>query len=1026
MLRSPLIPRSLVLSVTRRLLLTCSSAAWLIGIYLLYAHLVSPVIEPTQLAGKEPQYVLPATDPEDPRPSEQVAVAMEHLPNHDWVKGADNTFRIGDIYIYANKVEQGEHVQEEGRGFQIRFSPFALVWTNPQAQPGDPPRMRITADRAVIEFNTPFDFLNRDDQNRTHGRPVFGTLEGEVKIEGPNGLQIVGRGFTFSESALRLWSDNDVRYHYGPHHGTGHGLQVDFLPTEEHLATPGQPRLGGIKSAALLREVVLNLVGEEPDPAGQRRSPLKAGDELKVTSDGRMQYDMEASLITFDHNVKVRHPLPDEQEEGLDCDLLTLVLAAASKDPMQKDPSRPQPEIAQAANEVPAAGQGFADWLPGKLEVTEIRADDPGKQRVQFFSKPRDLQCNAAQIEYDLQKRLLTMRDPATVDVLQGANELHSPEVILTLDDNNRDVRQAIARGTGSANTRLNDGRTVTARWKKQLIKTLDPATHLDIVELQGAASVTLGLDYELSGDALRVWTTPLATGAAFDADPAVKSKKGAPPPRVERVAGVGQVVLRSPQASAHTRRLDVTFKPEPLPPEAAKQQNTLFGFGQPDSSSPRSRVRQRGPQRTPAAPLDITAETVTAVVSRDPVDEKRMALSELWADHSLTVTQPLKPGEPALQMLGQHLHVQSLQPAQQLVKLTGSPAQIKSGQSRLEGRDIRMDRQQNSLKVVGAGVLNHAVSSGMNGQQLERPQILQVKWAEKLDFNGQTAEFFEKVEAKLEQTTMHCSEMHVTLLNPVRFSDPQLTKLSANRLQVARIECENKVEIESSEHQGNIIISRSRGSLGHFVVDNITGKTEAMGPGYFREWRRGQQRTEAKPSSKGTRSQQPQSKNLDWTYSRIDFQGLMKGNVHERFTTFEDHVEIVYGPVAHATDIIDPEELDGLPEGAAAITCDTLNVEQFPATASAAAYIRLSAVGNTKMEMEYDGDPFHARADEVKFDESNDFYLLRSIGGQKVEINRQPTTENPDGHMTCGRVEIYRRQRKIKFLHLTGLDGVQ
>src|SRR5262249_43457986 len=111
---------------------------------------------------------------------------------------------------------------------------------------------------------------------------------------------------------------------------------------------------------------------------------------------------------------------------------------------------------------------------------------------------------------------------------------------------------------------------------------------------------------------------------------------------------------------------------------------------------------------------------------------------------------------------------------------------------------------------------------------------------------------------------------------------------------------------------------------------------------------------------------------------------------------------------------------------GAAWITCDALTVEQFPENAGKPAYLMLLAVGNTKLEMEYDGAPINAQADEVKFDESKDFYLLRSVGGQKVVINRQPTTQDPDARITCAWVQINRRERKMKIQQLTGLTGAQ
>ena len=1020
--------------MTRRLLLTFSTSAWLIGAYLLYAQFVSPAVEPPQLTAKEVNLLAPTPEHSESRPAlqdEHHTLATEFLPDQDWAKDADNKFTFGDIYIYTNKVEQldapaGAGDPAGGRS-EMRFKPFALVWKNPNGKPGELP-LRITAEAAVIQFESKLDLAGGKP-----GRPVAGSLEGVVRIEGPNGLLVVGRSFTFSEESLKLWSANDILFHYGPHHGTGHGLQVDFLPAGEHQVVQGQPRLGGLRSVAVLQQVAMNLLGEEAPEGQPRRSPLKAGDQLNINSDGRMQYDLEANLITFDHNVRVRHPLPSKQQEGINCDLLTLVLSNSKPaSAVPAEPTASGKEIALASNEAPTTEQGMAGWLPESLSLDKLLADGAGKRRVELFSQSRELHCNTAQIEYDLVQRVLNLRDPAAVDVLQGPQQIHAPEIMLAFHENNRDIRHAIARGAGNATSRMPDGRSVTAKWLKQLIKSFDPESQRDIVEIQGEASIGLDLEYELQGDSLRIEFTPLVAegnqnGQGANTPPL---QGAAPPPRIERVAGVGKVVLKSPQATAHTKWLDVRFQSRELPPEVPGEGSGLFGLQGPTAAPAVTPRGRRVPPRkaAPTVPLDVQADAIRAMVSRDVKTPTRMALAELWADDAVTVTQPMKPGQPPLQVLGARLHVENILPKQQLVQVTGSPAQIRSDDSRLEGKDIQLNREKNTLHVLGAGVLQYPVSMALDGQPLDRPQLLQVKWAERLEFDGQTADFYEKVEASLSQMVMRCNAMHVSLLSPLRFDDPQLQKLTPEQMQLAKVFCENKVELNSAEYQGNIIISRSEGRLGQFVIDNITGKTQAQGPGYFMEWRRGQMQGDTRlNASKVAKPITRSEKGNDWTYSRIDFQGLMKGNIRERFTTFEDHVEIVYGPVPHATDRI---EADELPEGAASITCDALKVEQYAQTEATAAFIKLSAEGNTRLELEWEGHPFHAQADEVKFDESKDYYLLRSIGNQKVIVNRQPTTADSRGLIKCSRVHIWNRRppnpREFKIEQATVLNGVQ
>jgi hypothetical protein len=1031
--------------LSRRFLLTLATTAWLVGLYFLYARYVSPLVEPSQLAG-EPSASAPAAAgiEREATTSEHLEVAKAFLPNQDWAKTADNRYRVGDMFLYAMVVEQLNDRAE------IKFRPFAMVWKNPNAKPGDPP-VRITAESAVLRFEAAFNL----DSQQSGGRPVFGSLEGNVEIDGPNGLKLTGRDFTFSEEALKLWSDSDILFHYGPHRGTGHGLQVDFLPASDTNAVPDMPKLAGVRSVSLLRQVILDLSGEAP--AAKTAAPavaMKPVEKIHVTSDGRLQYDLESNLITIEQNVRVLHPQPAGAREGLNCDLLTLVVSSdASR--AQLNPAVSNSKIELASNEdlgaadhvqipgaVPAAAAkpgGFENWLPDHLQLEKLLADGAGKRRVEMFSAPREMHGNTGQIEYDLTQRVVFLRDPNTVDIMQGPHELHAPELMLKFAENNRDVTFAVARGVGNAISRLTDGRVFSASWHKQLIKSIDSRSGLDLVELQGSAKVALDTEYELAGDALRLWMTPAAAESrpAENATPKRATENSVP--QIERVAGVGQVVLKSPQATAHNEWLDVRFQTVALPPEVPGEAKSLFNLdpaeGQTDRASSPARSGQKPRAAAPRQPLDLKSQRMLATVFRDRIDPARLVLSDMTAEGTVNVSQSVSadPRQPPMTMTGHILTVKNVSPIQQLVKLQGVPAtannrgvlaQIQSGAAHVEGPVIDLDRRANTLAVTGAGVLEYPMRTSLEGQPLERPQLLRVQWLEALKFDGKTADFFEKVEASLDQTTMRCNAMHVTLVKPIRFDSPDLKNNNAQNMQLARIFCENRVEVVTCEYQKNVVISRGSGRLGQFAIDNVSGKTEAQGPGFFMRWTLGQERPGA-PAAGANRTPKkaPQrAAAAGWTYSRIDFQGRMKGNIQERTATFEDHVEMIYGPVLHATDRID---VDNLPEGGAAMTCDSLTVSQFAATETDPPHLLFFAQRNTKLDMLWEGKPLYGTADEVKYDESKDSYLLRSNGDRKVVISKEPTADNLDATIRCARVEICPSLKRLRILNATNI-GVQ
>ena len=519
--------------------------------------------------------------------------------------------------------------------------------------------------------------------------------------------------------------------------------------------------------------------------------------------------------------------------------------------------------------------------------------------------------------------------------------------------------------------------------------------------------------EYQLAGDALRVWASQSPDNPKVGQD---GTNDDVAIPQIERVAGVGKVSLKSPQATSENDWLDIKFQSAELPPPTSDDSESLFGL----KVSGDSPAGQRGSRNSrlakkPRPPIQLKSQRLSATILRDVHTAERMLFSEMTAEGAIEIAQQLSVDstQPPVQMLGEKLVIQRLSATQQLVDLSGSPAtsekrmvsaEIRSGAARIVGPLIALNTELNKLDVTGAGWLEYPVKTSLEGQKLDRPQVLHVQWAESLSFNGKTADFYEKVEASMDQTAMRCNAMHVTLVDPIQFDDPELKSLKSKDVQLARIFCENRVELVTCEHRQNVVVSRGSGRLGQFVIDNVSGKTEALGPGYFVRWTLGQPKRETKTASNRPAKKITPRAAIGWTYSRIDFQGHMKGNIRERTATFEDHVEMVYGPVPHATDLIDP---DSLPEGGAAMTCDSLKVSQFAESETDTAHLRFSAERNTKLDLLWEGRPFFMMADEVKYDESKDVYLARANGDRKVVIRMEPTADNLDANTRCARVYL-------------------
>jgi hypothetical protein len=201
---------------------------------------------------------------------------------------------------------------------------------------------------------------------------------------------------------------------------------------------------------------------------------------------------------------------------------------------------------------------------------------------------------------------------------------------------------------------------------------------------------------------------------------------------------------------------------------------------------------------------------------------------------------------------------------------------------------------------------------------------------------------------------------------------------------EVRKVICKDGVEIDHSLYVDKELTEIRRGHFATLTLDQVTGATEAIGPGHVAVWRPGRgKRAALAPRAVAQANRPLESEISNWEFTRVTFFGKTTGNMRDRQTSFHDRVSIVYGPVAHPLDTIDP---DYLPNDGGEMQCDKLQILQQQVAATKKSYIELRAEGNAKLE----GRTFNARADAISFDESKELYTLRSTGSRQVTIWRQ------------------------------------
>ncbi|RMG34097.1 MAG: hypothetical protein D6725_14805, partial [Planctomycetota bacterium] len=290
-----------------RSLTSCAAAGAVVVLYGLYHWLVTPVVTPPHVLQKRSQQLLIATRGRLERPAENVRRARQYLARWPWTAAARCMLRHQDVFVYSQ-----EWTPDNTTG-TVTLRPFVLLSLERPGTDDERP-LTVYAEAAVIRFAGGFDLKHPDP-----GLPVAGRLVGDVRVRGPDGLELTGRNFAYSQEALRIWSDHAIAFAFQGHRGTAEGVQLDLLPSSR----PGDDLpVVGVRQVRLRRSVRLWLKHDDKDTTGPVRVQCRRG----------AVFDLERYRLTFAGAVSVLRPTGETVDAIRDAETLVLELAAAGRD----------------------------------------------------------------------------------------------------------------------------------------------------------------------------------------------------------------------------------------------------------------------------------------------------------------------------------------------------------------------------------------------------------------------------------------------------------------------------------------------------------------------------------------------------------------------------------------------------------------------------------------------------------------------------------------------------------------------
>ena len=907
---------------------------------------------------------------------------------------------------------------------------------------------------AVLEFDEPLDLR----QGRL-AKLIGGSLRGQVTVRGTptapgvdDDIEIVTRDLELEDMELR--TNEMVQFRYGRSSGSGRAMVAKLLPR----AGPADqgPNIGGVDSIRLDRDVTMRLEGLEGGlMPGQVASAIAAQPQASaeappvlVSCRGSLCLNVAANVITFEDHVDVMRTMPGGSSDQLACEMLGIVLG------------RKELPSTATAIEIAAATQGHP--ARGGLVPKEIQARGTP---VVARSSGAGLEARAARLGYEIATRRILLDGQEPVSLVARGMEMEARSIDYTPGPAG-DPGSLMAVGPGWLRTKTEGSPPLQARWRKWLRMRPDGEGH--VASIAGEAEVSIETQGRLSAAEMHLWLTfanqskPLAAQSL----PIPAGHQSAGPDlsgvRPARMLARGTVEIDVEQLTARTDRMELWFRHPAVPVVAVAAAPPVA----PPAAVPVTVPAKVPAKVSPAPPtrgkLVATGALVRGLVSMSPDGNQLEEMSLEGQVH--LVEEPLTVGLPAaglasdstpdasLEIRGDQLQLSRATRFDARAVVSGRPAQVKGRGVDLDGPLIEFDRGRNRLTVDGAGRLKLPMANGMSGLESlgmagasaaapkppvpgSPPATLDVVWQGRMEFDGLTARFIDRVVTTSGTTTLRAGSLDVIFTQPIDFSAHNQQR-SAQRADVARVACGSGVRIQSTSTGNDGSKSVENLYVRDLLLDRATGNLSGNGPGRLASTRFGQapgmslsgaqNQAVQGPSGAVQTPTVPPPRPDELTYLGVDFQRGMRGNINTRTMEFHQRVEAIWGPVATWEDTLDPHAAAGLPPRAVSINSDVLGVAQTPPSpGQRRSSLELIAGGSVLVE----GESFTARSTRLTWSEAKDLLVFEGDGRSDAQLFRQLRVGAAPSSASAGKILYWRSQNRVdvddaRFLDLDQLGG--
>jgi hypothetical protein len=899
----------------------------------------------------------------------------------------------------------------------------------------------LEAPKAELAFDRPLNVTRA-----SFGRVEKGTLAGEVTIYSPpttptsgDELRVRTRAVWLDRQSIR--TSNDVDFQYGDSSGRGRILEITLKSGEEGDKKQAKSHLGPLQSVTLRHLDYLRLAtagrgvlgGALPTakaPAGAQDPAATIGGAqpadnapIEVRCQGEFTFDCIAQIARFEKQVEVKRLLPNVAPDTLRCDELQLAFGV------------PQNPPAATPNDDPLAGRLqrlVAMGAPAVLESPSSRLRAVAANMEYSVANRRVI------LKADSQ------RNVPQVTLVQNEQHFAAPEVHYEMIESSR-LGRLHATGPGDFRMLQGEGpeqQTITARWQKTL--QIQPQDQFQVISLVQASTVTIDPLGRFDGNELHLWVqempaTDRKEGLTAGPGPAennmslagspLKDSPAAPSSSLvpHRLEAVGAVRVVSEQLDVDTNRLQAWFvnlppgagdvQPQRLPPIAPPPiHEPVQPAGYLAENTPQAAIRDVKPQNIQRFHVGGEQIQLQAIVRG-----RQFELEDLVIDGKADILETRMPQadlEPIFAR-GTHLELrQGSKPAATTVQINGFPAEIGGRGVSLAGRQIDMDRGRNELRIDGlgeatmpmqaaqtreqgtvnrgqTGVMMPLASSAGSAGAIKNgpPEKLHIVWHDGFIFDGLTARFAGNVEMRTPAQLALAPILEVTLNQRVDFQSigsaarPERSiQMPAAQPGLARVFLEggqNDVygKNDTLDELGQLV-SRDQMRARAVIVDWLSGKMHAQGPGWVSSVRKGAPqagvagRREGEPPAQQPFAQMRQpGDSSELTSIHVAFEKELVGDLNNRQFEFHQQVETTYSPASDFGNVIAADAIKDLSERVVLMTSDVLKVTEF--VQPPPRWFEVQATGNTKVR----GQKFDVDAPVVGYSSQKELLKIEGDG---------------------------------------------